>query len=937
MVNPSSTESPKASYAQITASPKPDKRANIPTQSTPVKVKGEASKTKNNRNPTANESMNPGGTASVPPKSVETPSPRPLTGNTKGTLKELGANPSSDETNDVTSQPNATRQAETTHISPPTNTSPGNRYNNAELPALPRPKSRKSNRREKKDARKSPQAIAQDHLNPLPPINESTPHKAKDSSNALTQTRLEEEDDDLTPKAATTTMGKPSLPTSGGNSVQTPNSLVANSTDTNDSPPRIPSKAKGKGKELPIPSELPRTLLLSQPDYERQSHLKRKFEDTPSKSKPPTRNTDFQPRKSNAPANEVHNTYTSKTVDPFVHPSQREPVYSDDPEPGVLPDPAYYSETPPFLRYPKDEHLMALTNLMTTKGATARDDFEVRKEGVRLQELARLAGARPPYSDSGESNMQIDDHPVAADDRASQLPEVPYETSLPPSPSPLPRGRNPTTPNPTHIRPHSSQGIPVRFLFTNEYERQLPTQYTRSLDTHSLEDSDDVHQNASEASYNESDVQSLPSGAYPGIFQEDVIMSDAMSANSPAPPYQGNSEDNQPPNANQQPPDHEEPNAGTAGPHDPLRAWTPSDVPGVKTNCRNLQIVSTPPNGWPKIYVTYHPMLDLNDESLAIVEMARAPGTCWGLPFKSNNTKHEQLGFVDGIKRTIADMVTLQPGQAIGVTRMESESSSSKRKTRFAYPHFVLITGLNRDQKEYLVDQHAVIVSEEVSFLIYPMEVSQKLFVGTIAGLHYEEKNIEIVRNLVRQTLRGHNELESIMAAGSPNHVHADFTNLIDNTTISFVSIGKEGDANYTRGWNVILPPHSMNTTTTKQFAEAVRNIPFTILGFGKGSFMHPDNSPHCEGCKSLGHSWQDCPYPKLTGWRGPKPSESKDNSTDTNNQYNWFNSNNNTAASSTSSTPGGNSQRGRAVTRGGGQYRGRGNRRGNGRGGRRF
>ncbi|KAG6819026.1 hypothetical protein H0H93_016152 [Arthromyces matolae] len=864
----------------------------------------------------------------------------PKSNNEMSAYNKQGANPSLVDYNSDASHTNVGQPITTNNPPAPKTASPGNRFNNAELPALPRPKSRKSNRKERKDAKKSPQGPLSDQP-PLPPMAAESNLQNATDTNTVHHPSTNEEDDQLTPKASNIHPAARSTPAmEDRNASAPPLSPDAPLTVPTSSPPRIPADAKGKGKELPIPYELPRTLLLAQTGNVRQPPQKRKFEDTPSKSKPPNKTINFQTPKHRS-SNETQTTHISKTVDPFDHPATREPVYSDDPEPGVLPEPAYYMQTPPFLRYPQDVHLKSLADLMTAKGSEVTENFEVRKEGVRLQDLARKAGAHIQYSDSGDSdNMQVDRYTDHKANHSSQIPEVNLDVTPPPSPSPLPRGRQPVLPSPDRTRAHSSQGIPVRYLFTREYETHYPTQYTRSLGTRSPEGSHDIHQNASEASYNEDSAQSIQSGEYPGIFQDDIAMSDIGSNDYPAPPYQGDSTADQTPQTvrnNQPEPAQTAQIVEATGPHDPLRVWTPSDIPGIQTNSRNLQIVSTPPNGWPEIYITYHPMLDLNDESLATVEMARAPGTCWGLPIKSSNEKHKQLGFVDKIKRTIADMVTILPGQSIGVTRMEAEGITHKRKTRFSYPHFLLINGLNRDQKEYLVNQHAIIVDEETSFLIYPMEVSQKLFVGTIAGLHYEERDSEIVLNLVKQTLRSHNELNSIMAADSPNHTRTAFRNLINNIHITFVSIGKPDDINYIRGWNVILPPHSMSMNTTKKFADAIRQITFTILGFGRGTFMLPDDSPHCEGCKSLGHSWQDCAYPKITGWRGPKPSTKKEDADDTRNQYDWFNTTNNQAGPSSRRPPGGQNQRGRAASRGGNNYRGRGSQRGGGRGARRF
>ncbi|KAG6813539.1 hypothetical protein H0H93_013353 [Arthromyces matolae] len=270
--------------------------------------------------------------------------------------------------------------------------------------------------------------------------------------------------------------------------------------------------------------------------------------------------------------------------------------------------------------------------------------------------------------------------------------------------------------------------------------------------------------------------------------------------------------------------------------------------------------------------------------------------------------------------------------------RTKSQDNDEVQESRFGPPHFVIVNGLNIDQKEYLVKEHVFIIDKDTSFLIFPMEVKRDLFVGTIAGLHYVEADEDTVLDLVKETLMDHRELKATMAAGLPNYTPAIFRQLINNLRVSFINIGEEGKWNHIRGWNVILPRHNMDTRTTGIFTTIMRHTTFTVLGFGTGTFMQLNDIPLCDGCKSLGHDWQNCPFPAITGWRGPPPAEKKKKTNVPHDEHDWFNSRDNSAGPSTHRPPSNNNiQRGRNTSGRGGSHRGRGNMRRNGRGGRRY
>ncbi|KAG6847586.1 hypothetical protein H0H93_007185, partial [Arthromyces matolae] len=403
----------------------------------------------------------------------------------------------------------------------------------------------------------------------------------------------------------------------------------------------------------------PRILLLAKPEVKTDSSQKRKFEDTPSKVKQPPRPANFH-EPSRKPEQKKPSTHIATTVDAFTHPSEREAVYADDPEPGVLPEPAYFNETPPHLRYPQDVHLKELATLMTSKDVFMGDDFEHRKEGVRLQELARSAGGRLNLDGSESSDdVRTNSRNMVADPSTNQDQGTDRETSFPPSPTPLPRQRRPLLPSLNRTRAHSSQGIPVRHLFTNEYEMHYPTQYTRFLGTRSPRGSNDYNQNASEASFESSDIPSLPSGEYPGIFHDDVEMRDA----SPAPPYQGSETSQENHEGQDQEAPMARPQGNTEGQNDPLRTWNETDTPGVVANARGIEITSTPPNGWPDIFIRYLPDHDINDASRHLLELAEGPGSCLILPFKCSQSRMQQLATLDRFRNIVGDLVTLQPGQ----------------------------------------------------------------------------------------------------------------------------------------------------------------------------------------------------------------------------------------------------------------------------------
>ncbi|KAG6819352.1 hypothetical protein H0H93_012659 [Arthromyces matolae] len=934
MVNPPATNSPKETYAQVIASPKPRVSTTMLSRSATIKVKSDVTKTSNggktsadNRNETETSASSKATVATQPSPDEGNSKDKPNTYNdvetaVKNTLVDYASEMSPPSSNKPIDQPEVT-------ITPP-NGSP-NRYLNTDLPALPSPKSRKSHRKDKKDAKKLSPPKPDELKSPgvvenKPETDVTLPATSKVSSNDPAN----EEDDQLTPKAVATgdrTTLEPQTPLMKGTST--------NANLTTPSPPRIPSKAKGKGKEVPQTLDFPHTLLLAQPSSNENPALKRKFEDTPTKYKPPVRTAEFQTPKRQPYANEEPVAYAGNTVDAFDHPSTRGPVYSDDPEPGVLPEPAYFMETPPFTRYPQDEPLKKLATLLSNKDTFNGNDFDLRKEAMRLQELAKDAGTRLYAHNINSDDMLVDNLTGPANPGTQQsitnASTDDQESALAPSPTPLPRQRRPILPSLS--RPHSSQGIPVRHLFTREYQ----SQYTRSLDTRSPEGSvisNEYNQYASEASYDSGNISPLPSGEFPGVFQEDFVMRD----DSPAPPYQGEANRDQSPRDHAHHPDPQPPQvpAGTAGNNDPLRVWTPTDKQGEETNIRNITITAKPQSGWPEIFVKYLPLHDLDDKSLATVERASAPGTCWIAMMKCSQAKMAKLSTIDGIKRTLADLVTLQPGQSIGVSILNTKSVPSSYNSRFPPPHFALINGLNADQKEYLVNKFAVIHNDDISFLVYPMEVNENRYIGLIAGMYYKKEDIETVTNLVRQTTLSHGELDTIMASGNANHTHAAFRHLVNNITVTFTSIGDETDTNYIRGWNVSLPRHSMNNDTIKEFNKAMRRIQFTILGFGEGTFMPKETTPLCDGCKSLGHEWQDCAYPKIVGWRGPKPSAKKPASTNSQNQYTWIDADDDESRP-IPNRPSGSNHRGRAAPRRGGHQRGRGNARGNGRGSRRF
>ncbi|KAG6848239.1 hypothetical protein H0H93_002024 [Arthromyces matolae] len=649
MVNPPNTNSPKGTYAQVTASPKPRVNTTLPTRGINVKVKSDATKSPNgsktggeNRTEVVTSAFKKASEiAQTNPDENENKTELHAKDETdttkKHTLVDYASEVSPHKVDSLVDEPNAVATSPRGSLS--------NRYNNTDLPALPRPKSRKSHRKDKRDAKK---------LSPSP--NKSKELEAdRDNTEIGVASRTTTSDSPSIPTKEDDDQSTPKASAAGAQTKPNPQTPVSEVSITSDnlpapSPPRIPYKAKGKGKDTSHVTDFPHTLLLAQPSSDVNPAVKRKFEDTPTKEKPPMRTVEFKTPKRTTPGNEEPVAYASKTVDAFVHPKAREPVYSDDPEPGVLPEPAYYMETPPFLRYPQDEHLKKLATLMSNKDAFTGDDFDLRKEAVRLQELARETGVNQRTQGSTFfDNMSVDDLMGPANPGNQQGPVNmsvgDQDSVLTSSPTPQPRQRRPVLPNLT--RPHSSQGIPIRHLFTGEYQ----SQYTRSLDTRSPEGSrtsNDFNQNASEASYDSGDISPLLSGEYPGVFQDDF----EMRGDSPAPPYQGEAVRDQSPHnpAQQLHPQPPHVPAGTEGANDPLRVWTPSGKPNEVTNIKDVTITARPLNGWPEVFIKYLPLHDLDDKSLATVEMASAPGTCWVAIVKCSYDRMQRLSTIDGIK-----------------------------------------------------------------------------------------------------------------------------------------------------------------------------------------------------------------------------------------------------------------------------------------------
>lgn len=301
--------------------------------------------------------------------------------------------------------------------------------------------------------------------------------------------------------------------------------------------------------------------------------------------------------------------------------------------------------------------------------------------------------------------------------------------------------------------------------------------------------------------------------------------------------------------------------------------WFETTDGDITTNGKGLHRTATPPGGWPRVYLAANPAFNIAAETLNDWENVAEP-TVWARLYRARYkpTEAGKMRTGDMIKNVIKKLVYVRHDESVAVIFPEQDLPP-KNDNRYPHPYHLLVVGLEPQQAQRLLDLE-VVATREATIFFLPRNPPRSLYILTMKGLTYNDTEgaRELVEDLARRTFQMSPEIRAIIENHADHLTEEELDHILD-VRASFLPLKQR--ANVVRCWNLYFTNDpGFKEEEYKTLRKKMRACVFKTLTFGKGhGLTRADEQPICTGCKSTDHDSYNCPFSRLPGWLGYRPS----------------------------------------------------------------